>query len=293
MNYFKFSPNNHTSSRDFIRLVIKTFEKTWDQDQDLGHQVSKPRLRPWIPGLKKTKTSATWSQDQDEDFSHLISRPRPRSWSPDLETKTTTLVTRSRDRDQDLSLQVSIELQFKILGLEITSLRLTLFYSILPYFNWRTMKSHHLRHLIVNEWLQYLLDITDIEVGYGIFQYHPQPHKLWVKLPSTMSSAVHCVCPAVFSALTVYFPASSLKTSGMCREWTSPSWRTSKSGELTIAFPLRNHWTSGAGMPDTRMANRTESPSFTSVVLSRSTKSGGTIAPGNRTKCNPGSECVK
>src|SRR6218665_488070 len=62
------------------------------------------------------------SRDQDQDLSHLVSRPRPRPQPPDLETKTKILATRSRDRDQDLSLQVTSELEFKTLGLEITSL---------------------------------------------------------------------------------------------------------------------------------------------------------------------------
>src|SRR6218665_3498789 len=49
------------------------------QDQDLGPQVSRPRPRPWPPGLEtKTKTLATRSRDQD--LGHQVSRPRPRPW---------------------------------------------------------------------------------------------------------------------------------------------------------------------------------------------------------------------
>jgi len=51
----------------------------------------------------ETKTLVTWSQDQD--LGHQVSRPRP--WPPGLETKTKTLATRSRDRDQDLGNKVS------------------------------------------------------------------------------------------------------------------------------------------------------------------------------------------
>lgn len=91
-----------------------------------------------------------------------------------------------------------------------------------------------------------------------------------------MSSAVHSAFPALFSAFTVYFPESSLKTSGMLSVCTSPSWRISKSGELMISFPLRNHRITGWGRPATRTKKRTGSPSFTSVVLIRSTKFGGT-----------------
>ena len=39
------------------------------RDQDLGHQVSRLRPRPWPPGLK-TKTLATRSRDQDQDLRH-------------------------------------------------------------------------------------------------------------------------------------------------------------------------------------------------------------------------------
>src|SRR6218665_2641619 len=58
----------------------------------------------------KTKTLVTWSRDQDQDLGHQVSRPRPRPWLPGLETKTktlvpgletktTTLVIRSRGQD--------------------------------------------------------------------------------------------------------------------------------------------------------------------------------------------------
>src|SRR6218665_1751657 len=56
-------------------LLSRPLNKARDQDQDLGHQVSRPR--PWPPGLEtKTKT--------------LV---------PGLETKTKTLVIRSRGQD--------------------------------------------------------------------------------------------------------------------------------------------------------------------------------------------------
>src|SRR6218665_593986 len=41
------------------------------QDQNLGHQVSRPRPRPWPPGLKtKTKTLVIRSRDQNLIIGH-------------------------------------------------------------------------------------------------------------------------------------------------------------------------------------------------------------------------------
>ena|SRR6218665_1238336 len=51
-------------------LLSRPLKRT--QDQDLVHQVSRPR--PWTPGLE-TKTLTTRSRDQDLD--HQVSRPRP------------------------------------------------------------------------------------------------------------------------------------------------------------------------------------------------------------------------
>jgi len=49
-------PTHKRQCLKIYRLVIKTFEKTRDQDQDFSHLVLRPR--PWSPGLKiKTKVN--------------------------------------------------------------------------------------------------------------------------------------------------------------------------------------------------------------------------------------------
>src|SRR6218665_427149 len=56
-------------------LLSRPLNKARDQDQDLGHQVSRPR--PWPPGLEtKTKTLATRSRDRDQDLGNKVSRPK-------------------------------------------------------------------------------------------------------------------------------------------------------------------------------------------------------------------------
>src|SRR6218665_1557628 len=77
---------------EIVRLVIKTFGKSRDQDQYVVHQVSRPIPRPWSPGLEtNTKTLVTRSRDQYQDLGHQVSRPIPRPWSPALETNTKVL----------------------------------------------------------------------------------------------------------------------------------------------------------------------------------------------------------
>ena len=81
---------------------------SWDQDRDLGLQVSRPRLRPGPSGLEtETETWVFRSRDQGRDLGHQVWRPRPRSGSSGLETKTETWVFSSRDQDRDLGYQVS------------------------------------------------------------------------------------------------------------------------------------------------------------------------------------------
>ena len=71
---------------------------SWDQDRDLGLQVSRPRPRPWTSGLEtKAEIWAFRSRDQDRDLGHQVSRLRPgqnevectrvsRPWSRDHNT---------------------------------------------------------------------------------------------------------------------------------------------------------------------------------------------------------------
>src|SRR6218665_1557627 len=97
---------------EIVRLVIKTFGKSRDQDQYVVHQVSRPIPRPWSPGLEtNTKTLVTRSRDQYQDLGHQVSRPIPRPWSPGLETNTKTLVTSSRDQHQGLIIRFRIKIQ--------------------------------------------------------------------------------------------------------------------------------------------------------------------------------------
>jgi len=123
-------------------VVVKTLFRSWEQDRDLGHQVSRPRRRPWPSGLEtETETWTKWTRVHSSlktmvsrshhwlhqfqlvtehslkgstnygnratgvGTKHAVLRPRPRPGSSGLKTKAETLAIRSRD--QDLGHQVS------------------------------------------------------------------------------------------------------------------------------------------------------------------------------------------
>jgi len=44
-------------------IVVKTFFRSWDQDRDLGHQVSRPRPRPGENELECTRVSRPRSRN--------------------------------------------------------------------------------------------------------------------------------------------------------------------------------------------------------------------------------------
>ena len=73
--FYQCEAKNHENALSDPDLLSRPLKRTRDQDQDLGHQVSRPRLRPWPPGVEtKTKTLATRSRDQD--LGNQVSRSR-------------------------------------------------------------------------------------------------------------------------------------------------------------------------------------------------------------------------